>query len=319
MNKHGFVHIHSHTEMSMLDGGARIKDIITKVHGMGQTALATTDHGNMHVSVKAHKIAHQVGIKHIVGCELYTAPWGRKAQDKKFAKGERSGYHLVALAKTHEGYQNLCKLSSLGYTEGFYRRPRVDMDMIEQFKGDIIITSACVGGAIPQAILAGDLELAEQQVDWFASRFGEDFYLELQNHGIADEKLVNTYLRDIAQRKGIPLSVGIDAHYLNKEDGPTHDALICIGTGQTVDGERRYKFQGEGYYYMSEQEVVDLFPTDLEAIKNTGIIANKVDDQVIKFGEIALPYFDVQSDEEFEAWKKRGVINTWNLQSRNSI
>ena len=319
MNKLDFVHLHSHTEMSMLDGGARIKDIITKVHGMGQKALATTDHGNMHVSPKAHKIAHEIGIKHIVGCELYVAPWGRKAQDKKFNKGERSGYHLVCLAKDHEGYQNLCRLSSLGYTEGFYRRPRVDYDMLQEYGKGIIVTSACIGGGIPQAILEGNIELAEQQAEWFMKHFGEDFYLELQNHNIADERLVNTYLKDMAKRKGIELTVGIDAHYLNKEDAPTHDALICIGTGQKIDGERRYKFQGEGYYYMNEREVVELFPDDIEAIKTTGRIADKVADQVIKFGDIALPYFDVKQNDSFEEWKKQGAISAWNLQSKSNI
>ena len=299
-----FGHLHSHTEFSLLDGGAKIKDIMDKVKAMGQDFIATTDHGTMYGTVKAHQYAKEIGIKHIVGCEFYITPYGKLAHEKDFKKGERSSNHLILLAKNNEGYKNLCQLSYLGYSKGFYRRMRIDRPMLKNYKNGLIVTSACIGGSIPSLILDGRVKEAEEEIEWFADTFKEDFYIELQNHNITDEIAVMGYLKDQAHKWGIKTTVGIDAHYLNKEDTQAHDALICIGTGQKVDGERRFQFEGDGYWYMSTEEAKERFPNDLESLYETGRIADKIEEQVIEFGNLKLPYFNIERDkEEFSKWK----------------
>ena len=303
MKNKDFVHIHVHTEFSLLDGGQKITSLIDKAKEMGQKAIATTDHGVMYGTVKAHQYAQKVGIKHIVGCELYTTPFGKLAHEKDFKKGERSSNHLIVLAKNKEGYKNLCQLASLGWSEGYYRRPRIDRQMLKKHKNGLIISSACMGGSIPSLILSGKIKEAEEELEFFADTFKEDFYIELQNHNIQEEIAVMEYMKDLSIKWGIPRIVGVDAHYLNKEDKAIHDALICIGTGQKVDGERRFQFQGDGYWLMNEREVLERF-SDEEAIYNTGILADKIEDTVIEFGNLKLPYFNIERDkEEFENWK----------------
>lgn len=307
--------LHGHSEFSLLDGGAKVRDIIIKAKQMGQDFVAITDHGNLFGAVKAHQIAKEVGIKHIVGSELYLTPVGKKMADKDFKKGEKPYYHLVVWAKNKTGYQNLCKLSSIGYEHGFYRAPRVDREVLAAHSEGLIVTSSCVGGSIPMNAYDGNFYAAESDMEWFMKTFGDDFYIELQNHGIEIEDRAFTYMREMAQKYKVPTVVTTDAHYLDETDVINHDALLCIGTGQKIDQkERTFKFEGRGYHYMSEEEVEVLFPYDKDAIYRAGEIADKIDDVVIDFGDIKLPHFEIPNDEEFERWRAKGGLNQWLLQ-----
>lgn len=301
--KDRFVPLHNHTEFSLLDGGAKIEEILRHAKAMGQDAIAFTDHGNMYGAVKANKLAKEIGIKHIVGCELYITPWGRLASDKDYKKGEKPSGHLIALAKNPEGYKNLCRLSSRAWVEGFYRRPRIDREMLKQHSGGLIVTSACIAGSICQSVMNGDIKKAEEEIEFMADLFKDDFYIEIQDHKIPEEALVMDYMRRLAKQFKISTVIGTDAHYLLKDDDQVHDALICIGTGQKVDGERRFQFNGTGYHYMSEQEVKELFPNDLEAIYNSGRIADKIEGDVIETGHLKIPFFNIPKNKEFDNWK----------------
>lgn len=304
--------LHGHSEFSLLDGGARVRDIFLKAKQMGQDFVAITDHGNLFGAVKAHKIAQELGIKHIVGCELYITPVGRNMADKDFKKGERPYHHLVVWAKNNVGYKNLCKLVSIGYTHGFYRAPRIDREALEAHREGLIVTSSCVGGSIPSNACDGNFYAAESDLEWFLKTFGDDFYIELQHHGIEVEERAFEYMREIAQKYNIPTVITTDAHYLDETDPVNHDALLCIGTGQYVDQkDRTFKFEGTGYHYMSQEEVEAMFPYDKDAIYRAGEIADKIDDQVIDFGELKLPDFDISNDPEFEAWKAQGGVSRW--------
>lgn len=315
-NKKRFISIHNHSEFSLLDGGARIKDIIDHAKAMGQDSIAITDHGTMHGIVRAFKYAKEVGIKLLVGCELYLTPYGKLMKDKEFKKGERSAYHLIVIAKNKEGYKNLCNLCSIAWAEGFYRRPRIDRESLAKYSEGLIVTSACMAGPISQAILAGDEQQAINEIEFFKRTFGEDFYIEIQNHKIPEERMAMEESRKLAEKMGVEMVIGTDAHYLLETDEDVHDALICIGTGQKVDGERRFKFNGSGYHYMSEQEVIKLFPDDIEAIYNTGVIADKCDDEIIETGKLHLPYFNIPKDKEFEQWEG---ADKWLIQIKKDI
>lgn len=305
--------LHGHCEFSLLDGGAKIEDIMIKAKMMGQDFVAITDHGNLFGAVKAHKMAAKHGIKHIVGCEFYITPVGRSRFDKDFAKGEKVHHHMVALAKNNTGYRNLCKLSAIGYKEGFYRAPRIDRETLLAHKEGLIVTSACVGGSIPSNAYNGDFYKAETDLEFFATNFGDDFYIEVQNHGIEIEDTSFEYMRTIAQKHGIQTLVTADSHYLDVEDNNPHDALLCIGTGQKVDQEKRtFQFSGQGYHYMAEEEVIQAFPHDRDAIYTAGMIADKCDDTVIEFGSVELPSFIVPTDDKsFEMWKAREGAKQW--------
>jgi len=313
--KRRFVSLHNHSEFSLLDGAAKINDIMEKVKRMGQDAVAITDHGNLFGAVKAAKAAKEHGIKHIVGCELYLAPFGKTRFDRDFKKGESAYTHLVVLAKNKVGYQNLAILSSLGYDDGFYRNPRIDRDILKEHKEGLIVTTSCIGGSIPSNALNGDFYKAESDMNWFMHEFGDDFYVELQNHQFDLEDRAFDYMRHIAQEYKAQTIVTTDSHYLDAEDTVTHDCLLCIGTGQLVDmAERKFKFTGTGYHYMSEAEVVDLFPGEQAAIYRTGELADKIEDNVIEFGNIKLPYFITPTDAEdpeFAEWMGRRGYENW--------
>ena len=305
--------LHGHSEFSLLDGGAKIEDIMDKVKAMGQDFVAITDHGSMFGAVKAHAYAHKIGIKHIVGCELYLTPVGKSRFDKDFKRGERAYHHLVVLAKNEVGYRNLCQLTSLGYEEGFYRVPRVDRELLERHKEGLIVTSSCIGGSIPMNAVEGDFYKAEKDLEWMATTFGDDFYIEIQNHGTEIEDRGFTYMREVAQKHGLQMVATTDAHYLDEQDEQVHDALICIGTGQFVDDtDRKFKFEGRGFHYHAQEEVEALFPHDKDAIYTAGEIADKIDDQVIDFNSgTKMPVFEVPEDSEYQAWKKKGGYSLW--------
>ena len=307
--------IHGHSEYSLLDGGAKIEAIMDKAKAMGQDFVAITDHGNLFGAVKAHKYAQQIGIKHIVGCELYLAPIGKSLFDKDFKKGEQAYTHLVTLAMNEQGYRNLSHLSSIGYLDGAYRQPRIDRETLKQYSEGLIVTTSCVGGSIPQLSLAGKLAQAEADFNWFMEVFGDRFYVEYQNHNIDVEKQGFEFPMHLAQKNNIPVIATTDSHFLDSYDVLTHDALLCIGTGDWVDNpDRRFKFDGTGYWYMAEEEVRNLFTGFEEAIENTGKLADRIEDQVISFGEVALPHFEIPANDGFNAYIQgngRSALNLW--------
>lgn len=301
--KKRFIQIHGHSEFSLLDGGAKIQDIIDYAYENGQDSIAITDHGVMYGVIKALKYAKEKGVKLLVGCELYITPYGHTMESREFAKGEKSSNHLIVIAKNNTGYKNLCKLCSIAWSKGFYYKPRIDRELLTRYSEGLIVTSACIGGSLSQAILDGQDKIAEEEILFYKNLFGDDYYIEIQDHDIPEEKIAMDYLRNLAKKFDVKMVVGIDSHYMKEDDKDVHDALICIGTGQKVDGERRYKFKGTGYHYMTEQEVIARFPNDLEAIYNTGFLADKCDDDVIPIGKLHLPYFDIPDNKEFEEWE----------------
>ncbi len=236
-----FVHLHLHTEFSLLDGACRIDRLMDRVKELGQTAVAITDHGVMYGCIDFYKAAKDAGVKPIIGCEVYVT---RRGMEDRVHGIDNDPYHLVLLCKDNRGYQNLCKLVSEAFLHGFYGKPRVDLALLEKYHEGLIALSACLGGAIPQYLLVEDYAAARDYALNLARIFGEDnFYLELQDHGIEEQRPVNQGVMRIARETGLPLVVTNDAHYLRKEDAKMQDVLLCIQTGKTVGDENRMKFQ----------------------------------------------------------------------------
>jgi len=272
--KNSFIHLHNHTEYSFLDGAISVKSLVAKAKEFGMNALAITDHGGLFGAVKFYNECLKEGIKPIIGFEAYVAPQSRF--DKTKIKGEDNYQHLILLAKNLEGYKNLMKLSSIGYLEGFYYKPRIDNEVLRKHSSGIIASSACVMGAIPRAILAGDISKAEKIVEEYIDIFGkENFYLELQNHGLEEEKKVLDDLIKLGRRMNVPFIVTNDAHYLNKEDAVSHEVLLCIGTQTDLNDPTRFRFNSDQLYFKSFEEMESLFPDMKEAFFNTCEIAEK--------------------------------------------
>ncbi|MBQ9967179.1 MAG: DNA polymerase III subunit alpha [Oscillospiraceae bacterium] len=284
----GFVHLHVHTEYSLLDGACRIKGIMDRVKELGQDAIAITDHGVMYGVIDFYRAAKKAGIKPIIGCEVYVAP--RTRHDRVHGTDNESN-HLVLLCKNETGYRNLSYMVSQAFVEGFYGKPRVDMELLEAHHEGLIALSACVAGKIPQQILSGDIESAKATALQYAALFGEDdFYLELQDHGLAEQQQINQGILKIARETGIPLVVSNDAHYLRREDSRMQDVLMCIQMGKTVDDPNRMKFETDEFYLKSEAELRALFPQQTEAFENTVKIAERCDLE-FTFGKYHLPEF----------------------------
>ncbi len=285
-----FVHLHVHTEFSLLDGACRIDRMMDRVKELGQTAVAITDHGVMYGCIDFYKAAKDAGIKPIIGCEVYVA---RRGMADRVHGIDNDPYHLVLLCKDNHGYQNLCKLVSEAFLHGFYGKPRVDLETLEKYHEGLIALSACLGGAIPQRLLEEDYPAAKDYAINMARIFGEDnFYLELQDHGIEAQRPVNQGILRIARETGLPLVVTNDAHYLRKEDAKMQDVLLCIQTGKTVDEENRMRFETEEFYLKSEEELRQLFPNCGEAFENTAKIAERCNVEFI-FNQYHLPSFPV--------------------------
>lgn len=285
-----FVHLHVHSEYSLLDGACRIKGLVLRAKNLGQKAIAITDHGVMYGVINFYKEAKQNGIKPIIGCEVYVAPGSRF--DKENREDAR-GNHLVLLCKNETGYKNLCMLVSLANTEGFYMRPRVDMELLSKYSEGLVCLSACLAGIIPQKLLNGDYSGAKNEALRFRDIFGEDsFFLEVQDHGISEQKQVNQGLIQLSRETGIPLVATNDAHYLEREDAVTHDILLCIQTGKTVNDEDRMRFETDEFYIKSEEEMRTLFPQIPEAIENTEKIADMCNLD-FEFNHYHLPKFDL--------------------------
>ncbi len=285
-----FVHLHVHSEYSLLDGACRIGGMMDRLKELGQEAIALTDHGVMYGCIDFYKAAKAVGIKPIIGCEVYVT---RRTMADRVHGIDNDPYHLVLLCKDRTGYENLCMLVSEAFLHGFYGKPRVDIPLLRKHHEGLIALSACLAGGVQQFLLNEDYAHAKAYALEMADIFGEDhFYLELQDHGIPEQQMVNQGVLRIARETGLPLVVTNDAHYLRKEDAPMQDVLLCVQTGKTVDDENRMKFQTEEFYLKSEQELRTLFPNCDEAFENTVRIAQRCNLE-FEFNQYHLPSFPV--------------------------
>lgn len=287
--KKSFTHLHVHTEYSLLDGSIRIKDLISQTKALGMDSIAITDHGSMFGVVQFFQEAKKQGIKPILGSEVYVAINSRFDRDPK----DKSQYHLVLLAKSNKGYENLMKIVSEGYVNGFYYRPRVDHEILEKYKEDLICLSACLGGEVQQQLLDNNYERARETALFYDRIYGRgNFYLELQDHGIREQVVVNEELRKLSKETGIPLVATNDVHYLRREDARVHDVLLCVQTGKTVVDEDRMRFPSEEFYLKSPEEMQGLFPEDITALANTTDIAERCNVEM-EFGKLHLPSYQV--------------------------
>ena len=285
-----FVHLHVHTEFSLLDGACRIRDLPGIVKAMGQTACAVTDHGVMYGAVDFYRACKAEGIKPIIGCEVYVTPQGRTRFDKVHELDAESR-HLVLLCENEEGYRNLSYLVSMGWTEGFYIKPRIDLELLRRYSGGLIALSACLAGEIPRRLRNGEYENAKAYALELSHIFGPDrFYLELQDHGIRDQQIVNQGILRIHQETGLPMVCTNDAHYLRKEDAEAHDVLLCIQTGKTIDDENRMRYEPRNFYLRSEAEMAALFDGYEGALENTAKVADMCNLD-FTFGKYHLPEF----------------------------
>ena len=301
-----FVHLHVHTEFSLLDGACRIRDLPGIVKGMGQTACAITDHGVMYGAVDFYRACRAEGVKPIIGCEVYVTPQGRTRFDKVHELDSESR-HLVLLCENEEGYRNLSYLVSMGWTEGFYIKPRIDLELLRQHSGGLVALSACLAGEIPRRLRNGEYENARNYALELADIFGPDhFYLELQDHGIRDQQIVNQGILRLHQETGLPMVCTNDAHYLRKEDAEAHDVLLCIQTGKTIDDENRMRYEPRNFYLRSEEEMAALFPADVyeDALENTARIADMCNLE-FTFGKYHLPEFQLPEGYDSFSYLKK--------------
>ena len=303
MGSSSFVHLHTHTEYSMLDGAARVKDLMKAVSQDGQPAVAITDHGNMYGVLDFYKSARSVGVNPIIGIEAYMAGEHRSERPTRRGRiddgggegesGEKLYYHLILLAETSKGYSNLIQLASLAYLEGYYYKPRIDWELLERYHEGLIATTGCLGGLVLQSLLRDDIEGARKIAGRLQDIFGRDnLYVELQDHGIKEQKKTNPQLMEIARSLGAPLVATNDSHYTHREDAVVHDALLCVQTGARLSDEKRFRFEGEEHYLKSAVEMRELFREVPEACDNTLAIAERCNVE-IEFGHPKLPEFEV--------------------------
>ncbi len=293
-----FTHLHVHTEYSLLDGSSKIKELVNRAKELNMDSLAITDHGVMYGVIDFYRAAKEAGIKPVIGCEVYVAPGSRF--DRENVNGEDRYYHLVLLAENDTGYHNLMKIVSKGFVDGFYYKPRVDMEVLETYHEGIIALSACLAGEVPRYLTRGLYEEAKKAAVKYRDIFGENnYFLELQDHGIPAQRTVNQGLVRMSQELNIPLVATNDSHYTFKEDAVPHDLLLCIQTGKKVTDENRMRYEGGQYYLKSEEEMAAVFPYAREALENTHRIAERCNVE-IEFGVTKLPKYDVP--EGYDAW-----------------
>ena len=297
-----FVHLHVHTEFSLLDGANRIKDLVSKVKESGMKAVAITDHGVMYGAIEFYKECIKQGIKPIIGCEVYVAP--RSRFEKETGIDDKYG-HMILLCKNNEGYKNLIKIVSSSFIDGYYYKPRVDIDLLRKYHEGLIATSACLFGFIPRAIVDGDYEKAKSIAEEYISIFGkEDFYIELQNNGIEEQIVANRGLIKLAKELELDLIATNDCHYLNKEDSYSHEVLLCIQTGKKMNDLDRFKFGSDEFYVKTPEEMKEAFKNFPKALENTCKIAEKCNVS-FEFGHTILPNFDTPNNmDHFEYLKK---------------
>lgn len=293
-----FAHLHVHTEYSLLDGSNKIKEYVARVKELGMDSAAITDHGVMYGVIDFYRAAKAEGIKPILGCEVYVAPNSRF--DKELTGGEDRYYHLVLLAENNTGYANLMKIVSRGFTEGYYYKPRVDMEVLNTYHEGIIALSACLAGEVQRYIVKGLPDEARKAALKYEACFGKgNYFLEMQDHGIAEQRTVNMELMKMSRELGIPLVVTNDVHYTYAEDADSHDILLCLQTGKKLADEDRMRYEGGQYYVKSEEEMKGLFPYAWEAVENTQRIADRCNVE-IEFGVTKLPKFEVP--EGYDSW-----------------
>ena len=293
-----FTHLHVHTEYSLLDGSNKIKEYVSRVKELGMNSAAITDHGVMYGVIDFYKAARAAGIKPILGCEVYVAPGSRF--DRELSHGDDRYYHLVLLAENNKGYQNLMKIVSKGFVEGYYYKPRVDMEVLETYHEGIIALSACLAGEVQRYLVRGLYEEAKETAYKYEKCFGKgNFFLELQDHGIPEQKTVNAGLMRMSQETGIELVATNDVHYTYAEDAEPHDILLCLQTGKKLSDENRMRYEGGQYFVKSEEEMRALFPYAAQAIENTQKIADRCNVE-IEFGVTKLPHFEVP--EGYDSW-----------------
>ncbi len=306
-----FIHLHTHSEFSLLDGASRLKDLVAKAKELGMPAIALTDHGVMYGIVHFYEEATKKGIKPIIGCEVYVAPGSRF--DK--TKGEESYTHLVLLAENEQGYRNLMKLVTISFFDGFYYKPRIDREVLEQNHEGLIATSACLAGQVARYLMQDNYEAAKKEALEINRIFGQgNFYLEVQDHGLTEQKLVNKGMFKLSKETGIPIVATNDIHYVNQEDAPAHDVLLCIQTGSTLADTTRMKFDTDQFYLKSAEEMAELFPDRPDVLKNTVEIAERCNVE-LRFGEYLLPNYEIPEgytlDSYFEKLCREGFENRY--------
>ena len=293
-----FTHLHVHTEYSLLDGSCKIKELAARAKELGMDSMAVTDHGVMYGVIDFYRAAKEVGIKPIIGCEVYVAPGSRF--DRETSNGEDRYYHLVLLAENDTGYHNLMKIVSRGFVDGFYYKPRVDYEVLETYHEGVIALSACLAGEVQRYLARGMYEEACRSARHYEDIFGKgNFFLELQDHGIPTQKTVNQGLMRMSRELSMDLVATNDIHYILAEDAAAHDILLCIQTGKKVSDENRMRYEGGQYYVKSEEEMRALFPYAQEAIDNTHKIAERCNVE-IEFGVTKLPKYEVP--EGYDSW-----------------
>lgn len=307
-----FTHLHLHTQFSLLDGACRLGALVARAKELGMTSLAITDHGNMYGAVDFYRECKNAGIKPIIGCEVYVAPRTRFDKDKVLDKQYN---HLILLVKNETGYKNLIKMVSLAYTEGFYFKPRIDRDLLEKYSEGLICLSACLAGEIPQLLLQRDYEGAKREALWYASVFGEDnYFLELQNHGLDEQKIVLDGLKRLHGETGLKLVATNDVHYVEKEDADIQQVLICIATNKTLGEDTGLEFHSDNFYLKSEAEMREIFSDVPDAIDNTQLIAESCNFD-FEFGNTKLPYFETPDNENhFEYFRRlcfKGLVKRY--------
>ncbi|MEG0565928.1 MAG: DNA polymerase III subunit alpha, partial [Hungatella sp.] len=297
-----FTHLHVHTEYSLLDGSCKIKELTARAKELGMDSMAITDHGVMYGVIDFYRAAKEAGIKPILGCEVYVAPTSRF--DRETVSGEDRYYHLILLAENQTGYQNLMKIVSKGFVDGFYYKPRVDYEILSQYHEGIICLSACLAGEVQRNLERGRYQEGKQAALRYEAIFGKgNFFLELQDHGIPQQKTVNQALLRLSQELGIDLVATNDIHYTFAEDAVPHDILLCIQTAKKVSDENRMRYEGGQYYCKSESEMAALFPYAPEALENTHKIAERCNVE-IEFGVTKLPLYEVP--DGYDSW---GYLN----------
>ncbi|HEU4335171.1 MAG TPA: DNA polymerase III subunit alpha [Candidatus Eisenbacteria bacterium] len=297
-----FVHLHNHSDYSLLDGACRIDRLVARAKGFGMPALAITDHGNLFGAVEFYQTAKAAGVKPIIGCEVYVAH-GARGERTRTADGKGAYDHLVLLARDREGYRNLMKLSSIGYTEGFHYKPRVDKAALAEHAGGLLCLSACLRGEVPQRIVEGDREGAAGAAAWYRDLYGsENYFFEVQDHGIPEERIAAEGLLELGRSMGIPVLATNDCHYLAREDSEAHEILLCIQTGKTLLDADRFKFATDQVYVKSPEEMADLFHGAPDVLRNTMVAAERCSFQ-LESDRVALPAFPIPdafaSEEEY--------------------
>lgn len=321
MSNSQFVHLHLHTEYSLLDGAIRIDELLERAKIFNMPAVAITDHGNLFGVIEFYKKANKAGIKPIIGCEVYLAPHSRfnkTRANKETGQTEEASFHLTLLVENNEGYRNLTKLVTASYLEGFYYKPRIDFDLLSQHSAGLITLSGCLKGEIPYYLALGDYVRAEKIAKQFLDVFGSRFYLEIQKNGISEQDKINRGIIELSKKYGIPIVATNDCHYLEKTDAKAHEILLCIQTGKTIKDERRMRFQTDEFYFKSPDEMSTAFKEIPEAIRNTIEIADRCNFQ-FKLGDYKIPVYKVPEGFTQESYLRKLAIEGLRERLNNNI